>query len=186
MVVLVTGVVPLMAPMSARLVLPGGLGSDAPAGTKPTVMSWRFCSFKSFGWEEELPPVSSSWLFLDVFVESTQVRTRISPFFPASGVPLAHVSPLTSSVPVGYFSAVLVRVSPEYSDANLPRVALFPASLLDLGAMSRTPLPVVVRPEVEPWGLAVSAGCVVPQMSKASPACQVCPTVGCTAGVVLP
>ena len=62
----------------------------------------------------------------------------------------------------------------------MPRVALLPASLAVLGATSRTPLPVVVRPVVALDGEAASAGSIVPQMSKARAACQVVPTVGST------
>jgi len=80
----------------------------------------------------------------------------------------------------GYFRVVFVNVRPAYSDANLPRVALLPASLALLGAMSRTPLPVVVSPVVAPVGEGGSAGSMVPQMSKASAACHVVFVVGST------
>ena len=75
---------------------------------------------------------------------------------------------------------MLVNVNPVYPSANFPRVALLPASLAFLGAMRRTPLPVVVSPVVAEVGEAGSADSMVPQMSKASPACHDVPTVGST------
>ena len=86
----------------------------------------------------------------------------------------------------GYLSLVSVNVNPIYPSANLPRVALLPASLDFLGAMARTPLPVVVRPVVAVDGDAGSAVSMVPQMSMANPACHDVPTVGSTTvGVLL-
>ena len=77
-------------------------------------------------------------------------------------------------------SEVLVSVSPGYPSANLPSVALFPASLLVFGAIERTPLPVVVSPVVAVEEEAASAGSMVPQTSKARAAFQVVPTAGWT------
>ena len=98
---------------------------------------------------------------------------------------MAHFWPFLYAVPPGYITLVLVSFMLEYSEANLPSVALFPASELVLGAMSRTPLPVVVRPLGEPEAVAGRAGSAVPQMSMARPACQVCPPIGATAVVCL-
>ena len=97
-------------------------------------------------------------------------------------MPAAHFWPFVykGTEADGYFSVVLVSVRPAYPSANLPKVALLPASLAVFGAMSRTPLPVVVRPVVAVLGEAGSAGSIVPQMSKASPACHVVPAVGST------
>ena len=75
---------------------------------------------------------------------------------------------------------MLVKVRPLYPSANLPRVALSPASLSVLGATTSTPSPLVVRPVLPEEGDAGNAGCIVPQMSKASAPCQVVPTVGST------
>ncbi len=74
---------------------------------------------------------------------------------------------------------------PEYPEANLPKVALLPASPAVLGAMTSTPSLAAVRPVVAPLGVAGIDGSIFPQMSKANAACHVCPTVGCTAGAVL-
>ena len=178
-VVVATGWVPARTWSKAVIVEPGGLGNVVPDGTKPTVMSWRLTNLRSAGFTELMPLVCTSWLFL-VWVVTTHHRANTSPTLPASGVPAAHFSPFLYSgiLASGYFSVVLVSVRPWYSLANLPTVALAPASLAFLGAMTRTPLPVVVRPEVELAGDAVSAGCVVPQMSKEIAACHVVPTVG--------
>ncbi len=178
-VVVATGWLPARTWSNAVIVEPGGLGSVVPAGTKPTVMSWRLRSLRSAGLGELTPLVWTSWLFL-VCVVTTHHRADTSPTLPASGVPAAHFSPFlySGTFAPGYFRVVLVSVRPWYSLANLPTVALAPASPAFLGAISRTPLPVVVSPEVELAGDAVRAGCVVPQMSKEMAACQVVPTVG--------
>ena len=86
----------------------------------------------------------------------------------------------------GYLTEVLVSVRPLYPCANLPRVALLPASLAVLGAICRTPFPELVSPVVALAGEAARAGSIVPQMSKARPACHVVVVVGSTtAGVWL-
>jgi hypothetical protein len=82
----------------------------------------------------------------------------------------------------GYLSEVLVSVRPSYPWANVPRLALFPASLALFGAIFKTPLPVVVRPVLAVLGEAGSACSIVPQTSKASPAFHVVPTAGSTTG----
>jgi hypothetical protein len=50
-VVLTGAVVPSMAWRSATVVDPGGLGRLVLAGTKPTVINWRFWSLRPFGWD---------------------------------------------------------------------------------------------------------------------------------------
>lgn len=132
------------------------------------------------------PPVSSCSPFFSVFVVKIHERALTSPTLPASGVPAAHFSPFLYSCEVedGYFNVVLVKVRPVYPSANFPNVALVPASLELFGAILRTPSPVVVRPVFAVDGEAASAGCIVPQMSIASPACHVVPTAGSTTGAI--
>src|SRR5580693_8017914 len=115
-----------------------------------------------------MPPVCSSSPFLPVFVDSSHQRADTSPF--------------VYSFEAGYFKVVLVSVRLLYPLANLPNVALFPASLELAGAILRTPSPVVVRPVFAVDGDAGNAGSVFPQMSKARPACHVVPTAGSTTG----
>ena len=67
----------------------------------------------------------------------------------------------------------------------MPSVAFAPASLALRGEMTRTPPPEEVNPVVAPAGVAGRAGSMVPQMSRASAACQVVFVVGCTAGALL-
>ena len=82
-------------------------------------------------------------------------------------------------------SSVLVNVNPVYPSANFPRVALLPASLEVFGSTRMTPLPVVVSP-VAVLGEAGIAGSMVPQTSKARPACHDVPMAGSTtAGTLL-
>ena len=186
-VVVATGWVPLSTCSRATMVEHGGFGSDTLSGTNPTVISWRLTNLRSAGLTVVRPPVCSTGRS-SVWVDSTHERASTSPTLPASGVPAAHFSPFlySGTEADGYFSEVLVSVRPSYPSANLPSVALFPASLAVFGAMRRTPLPVVVRPVVAVVGEAARAGSVVPQMSKARPACHVVPTVGSTTvGVLL-
>ena len=159
----------------------GGLGIAVPLGTKPVVISWRLANLRSAGSVVVAPPVSSSSWFLEVVVEITHERACTMPALPASGVPDGHFSPLVYSVALvdGYFSLVLVNVNPVYPSANFPKVALLPASLELFGSTRTTPLPLVVSPEAleDEAGIAAS---MVPQMSKARPACHDVPTVGST------
>jgi hypothetical protein len=165
----------------------GGFGIAVPLGTKPVVISWRLANLRSAGLVVVAPPVSSSSWFLEVVVEITQERAWTMPTLPASGVPVGHFSPLVyaGTLVDGYPSLVLVNVNPVYPSANLPKVALLPASLALLGSMRTTPLPLVVSPE-ELEGEAGIAASMVPQMSKARPACHDVPMVGSTTvGVLL-
>ena len=73
----------------------------------------------------------------------------------------------------GYLTVLSVKVMPGYSEANLPRVALAPAWLFVLGATTITPPGAATNPLVELAVVAGSTGSVFPQMSMASPACQV-------------
>jgi hypothetical protein len=187
-VVVVTGaVVPSMACRRATSVADGTLGSVAVDGPKATVINCRLRSLRSAGFEDVCPP--TSLVSLPLFcaaVDSVQERTRTTPVLPASGVPVAHFCPfLYNTFAPGYCTLELDNFIPVYPEANLPKVACVPASLLDFGAMSRTPLPVVVKPVDDPDGVAASVGWTVPQMSMARPACHVCPTVGATALGVL-
>ena len=80
----------------------------------------------------------------------------------------------------GYLKVVDVRVRPLYSETNLPSTAFPPDSDLFLGATVITPVPSVVKPEVE----LVSAGrlgCMVPQMSVPKATCHVSEVVGAPA-----
>ena len=87
---------------------------------------------------------------------------------------------------MGNLRSVLVNVNPVYPSANFPRVALLPASLELFGSTRMTPLPVVVSPVFAVLGEAGIAGSIVPQTSKARPACHDVPTVGSTtAGTLL-
>ena len=160
-----------------------------PSGTNPTVISWRLRNLRSAGFKV----VSAPGLLL------LAVLGGLGRDHPPTGLHLADLAgvgrPGRALLAVrvqgdlgrtGYFSLVLVSVNPVYPSANLPRVALLPASLAFFGAMAGRRSRVVVRPVVAVVGEAGSAGSMVPQMSKARPACHVVPTVGSTtAGVLL-
>ena len=73
----------------------------------------------------------------------------------------------------GYLTVLSVKVMPGYSEANLPRVALAPAWLFVLGATTMTPPGAATNPLVELAVVTGSTGSVFPQMTMASPPCQV-------------
>ena len=83
----------------------------------------------------------SCWPFLTVLVVSTQERALTSADLPGVGrARRALVAVLVEGgLADGVLEEVLVSVKPVYSEANLPRVALLPASLELFGAIRSTP-----------------------------------------------
>jgi hypothetical protein len=168
-VVVVVDDAPETALMRAVMVEGEGFGTWAPAGRKPTVISWALASLSSVGLPLATVPV--------VDVKFGQDSTTTNPGLPASGVPLAQVCPLVSSVFPGYCTVMEVRVSPGYSDTNFPSVAFPPDSELFTGEMVTTPVPFAVRPVVV-LAFAGRLGSIVPHTSMARAACHVSDVVG--------
>ena len=110
----------------------------------PTVISWRLRSLRLAGLSGgQAARLTCCSPFFRVLVDSTHQRACTSPTLPASGVPAAHFWPFVyaGTLADGYFSVVLVSVRPVYPEANLPNVALLPASLAVLGAIEQDAAP---------------------------------------------
>ena len=185
-VVVVTGAgTPASTCSRAMIVEAGGLGSDVLSGTNPTVISWRLANLRSAGLTVVTPPVSSSSPFLPVVVESTHERACTSPTLPASGVPVAHFWPFlySGTSADGYFSVGVGQRQP-----GVPARRTCPGSRCSRPrsrSSARSEDAVAGRGQTRRgrWSARpASAGSMVPQMSKARPACHVVPTVGSTTG----
>jgi len=101
------------------------------------------------------------------------------PFFPASGLPAAQVSPFEYTVLPGGRIELCVNSIPGYAETNLLSVALVPDWLVVVGLIVMTPWPLVKKPAfVAVAALEGGGACWIPQMSKTKPAYHVVPTVG--------
>jgi hypothetical protein len=117
-----------------------GLGTEAPEGTKATVMSWPSASLI----------VAGSWKTLGLFepggVKLGHTLIWSCPVFPASVDPAGHFLPLEYFASHGICSVLEVRVNLGYKATNRANVALLPASFLVVGATWTTPSPSVRIP----------------------------------------
>ena len=185
-VVVATGADHRPGPAAGRVMVEaGGFGSCVPFGTNPIVISWRFKSLRSAGFVgRDAPGLLSSPFFAGLGRDDPRPRLHRRRPCRRQGCRPRTFRRCCTGTPstTGSSSLVLVNVNPVYPSANFPRVALLPASLAFFGVMSENPAAGGGRGPSWPMdGEAGSAGCMVPQMSKASPACQEVPTAGWTA-----
>jgi hypothetical protein len=140
-VAVVVSVVALSAFKTAVTTFPFGRTIVVPLGANETVISSVGCVKRMVR--------KSPVCFVPVFAVAVDHTSAAStPVLPESGVPEGHCAPSLNRCPFGREIELAVSLNPAYWDANLPRVALAPASAELFGWICSTPEPDEYKPAV--------------------------------------